>query len=459
MQEKTNEFFATAKPWRLFFIVALPGLVSMLAASLYSAAEGAFIGKLIGEAAFAAINLGFPVVFINFAFADLIGVGSSAPIANALGRADTKTASNIFSASVLMIFVTGIISGVALFFAAPFFISLMGAEGELLELAVRYVRIFAVLSPCNTIVFATDNYLRISGFVKGSMLLNILMTVLTVSFLAVYIIGFSMNVDGAALASCTSMFICALIAITPFVLKKSVLKFVRPKFSLHMIRQIVFCGLPVFLNNIAGRITAILMNSALIRLGGQTAVAAFSVLMYSAGIVEPMLYGLVDSVQPAIGFNHGAGSLDRVRNITKCSLLVCAGVSVLSTAVMLLFPSLFTFIFVADGETVLIEMSLHALRIFASAFLFGWMSFAVQGFLSSIERPLPAMIISVCRALIFPVILIYALSFMGLDGLWLNYTATAFLTMLLSLALIIPEQKRLARNMKPQASEPAVFGE
>ncbi len=450
--DKSNEFFAKASPWRLFFIVAIPGLISMLAASLYSAAEGAFIGKLIGEAAFAAINLAMPVVFINFAFADLIGVGSSAPIATALGRGETEQASNIFTCSVIMIFLMGLVSGTLLYFTAPAFVSLMGAEGELLELAVRYVRIFAVLSPVTTIVFATDNYLRISGFVKGSMFLNILMTVLTVSFLALYIIGFKMNVDGSALASCTSMAICAVIAITPFALKKSVLKFVRPRFSFSMIRRIALCGLPVFLNNIAGRVTAILMNSTLLRLGGQRAVAAFSVLMYSAGIVEPMLYGLVDAVQPAVGYNRGSKSLERVRDITKCSLLACGIVSLLSTALMLFCPTLFASIFVSKEEAELMELSVHAMRIFGTAYLFGWLSFAAQGFLSSIERPLPAMLISVCRAVVFPVILIFSFEFMGLDGLWLNYPVTALLTLLLALALLIPEQKRLKKDIARELS-------
>ena len=39
-----------------------------------------------------------------------------------------------------------------------------------------------------------------------------------------------------------------------------------------MIRQIVACGSPNFLNNIAGRITSILMNFLLVRMGGELAV-------------------------------------------------------------------------------------------------------------------------------------------------------------------------------------------
>ena len=45
MKNKTEEMYATMKPWRLFFVVALPGMVSMFAMSVYSIIEGAFIGQ------------------------------------------------------------------------------------------------------------------------------------------------------------------------------------------------------------------------------------------------------------------------------------------------------------------------------------------------------------------------------------------------------------------------------
>ncbi len=451
--EKSNEFFATAKPLKLFFIVALPGLISMLAASLYFLCEGAFVGKMMGESAFAAVNVGMPVVFINFAFADLIGVGSAVPIAVALGRRDEKRANNVFTCSILMIFVTGVTTGAILYFAAPFFTRLMGAEGELAAMAVRYVRTYALLSPLTTVTFAMDNYLRISGFVKGSMFLNILMTVLTVSFLAIYLVVCKMGVEGAALASCSSMMICAAIAFIPFVRKKAVLRFAKPRFTFPMIGEIVACGMPVFLNNIASRVTAIIMNAALLRMGGQTAVAAYAVLTYCAGVVEPILYGVSDSVQPAIGYNWGAKSLRRVRDITKCTLGFCFVVSVLCTAAMLLFPSVLVGVFVDTKDVALMELSVHALRLFGISFLFGWLGFAVQGLFGAIEKPLPATVLSIARALVVPVILLYALEFMGLDGLWLNYTGTAIITTVMAIVMLVFIQKNMSRSIQKSRKE------
>ena len=85
---KAELMYATMHPWRLFFVVALPGMISMFAMSIYSIVEGAFIGQILGEEAFAAINIAFPLVMINFSLSDLVGVGASVPISIALGKED-----------------------------------------------------------------------------------------------------------------------------------------------------------------------------------------------------------------------------------------------------------------------------------------------------------------------------------------------------------------------------------
>jgi Na+-driven multidrug efflux pump len=170
---KPEEMYASMSPWRLFFKVALPGMISMFAMSIYSIVEGIFIGQTLGEAAFAAVNIAFPLVMINFSLSDLIGVGASVPISIALGKDDKETANNVFSCSVIMIFSAAVLMGSIMFFAAEPLSRMMGAEGDLLKTAVRYLRTSAVFGPFATIFFAMDNYLRISGFVKFSMAINI----------------------------------------------------------------------------------------------------------------------------------------------------------------------------------------------------------------------------------------------------------------------------------------------
>lgn len=102
----------------------------MLASALYQLLDGFFVGNILGETSFAALNLAFPFVIINFALADLIGVGSAVPISVNLGRKREEEANNIFTCSVLMIVVTGAATGAVMFACAPLFIGMMGAEGR-----------------------------------------------------------------------------------------------------------------------------------------------------------------------------------------------------------------------------------------------------------------------------------------------------------------------------------------
>ena len=199
-----------------------------------------------------------------------------------------------------MIFVSSVIMGTVMTVAAEPLSRMMGANDRLLDTAVRYLRTCALCSPLATIFFAMDNYLRISGFVKTSMVINIGSNLLTVALLSFFLLVLHMDVVGSALATSLSMCACSVVAMIPFLAKKTLLKFVKPKFSFSMFKQIAACGSPIFLNNVAGRVTSILMNISLMTLGakelgeggGTTAVAVYAVLMYASDLCWPLLYGI-----------------------------------------------------------------------------------------------------------------------------------------------------------------------
>ena len=75
----STALFSKTPPLKLFFLASLPGAVSMLASALYQTIDGIFVGQFLGPTAFAALNLAMPFVIINFALADLIGVGALCP--------------------------------------------------------------------------------------------------------------------------------------------------------------------------------------------------------------------------------------------------------------------------------------------------------------------------------------------------------------------------------------------
>ena len=459
MKTKAEVMYATMNPWRLFFVVALPGMVSMFAMSIYSIIEGVFIGQTLGESAFAAINIAMPLVMINFSLADLIGVGASVPISIALGKEDHHTANNVFSCSVILILLASVFMGCIMFFAAEPLAAMMGADGSLLDTSVRYLRTCAVCGPFAALFFAMDNYLRICGFVKTSMLINISCNAVTAVLLVFFLLVLHMDVIGSALAVSLAMSACALVALSPFLLKKTLLRFQRPHFRLGMLRQIAACGSPVFLSNISGRLTSILMNISLMTMGvaafgvggGTTAVAVYAVLMYSSDLCWPLLYGVSDSLAPAIGFNWGAENYSRVKRIAKCAFTGTALIGLVSTAFLFFFPGLIASLFVNPEDTVLLEVSTRAIRLFCLAYLFRWISVTAQSFLSAIEKPFAATMMAISTALVFPVLLLGALWSFGLDGIWFNFVGVNALAAILAAFLLL----RVWREMRKKEAQKA----
>lgn len=439
----SSSLYLKTSPLKLFFTAAIPGAISMLAGSLYGLFDGIFIGRILGETAFAAINLAFPFVAINFSLADLIGVGSSVPISIYLGKKDSKEANIYFTCACIMIVLTGILMGTFLYMAAPWLLGLMGAEGELEALAIRYVRVYALFSPVTTIVFAVDNFLRICGKIKTSMMLNIVMSVVTVVLEFVFLSVLDMGIGGAALAACSVMFAGALFALYPFFRGKLQLRFCRPKFSLKRIRQIISSGSPTFLSNMAGRIMAIVLNTILLRMGGQDAVSVYGVLMYVADVFQPILYGICDSLQPAIGYNYGAGQFHRVKSIERCCLTASGIVSVGAALAMLLFPREITTLFIKDGAEHFMLMSAQALQIFCFTYVTRWFGFGIQSYLIALDKPVPASLLSVSNAFVFPLVLIALLWPLGLNGIWLNFPVTSALVSLMAAVILLCIRKQM----------------
>ena len=461
MKRDTEAMYATMSPWRLFFIVALPGMVSMFAMSIYSIIEGAFIGQKLGEGAFAAVNIAMPLVMINFSLADLVGVGASVPISIALGKKEHNTANNVFSCSVIMIFLTSVLMGTVMFFAAEPLCRMMGADDVLLDTSMRYLRTCALCSPLASIFFAMDNYLRISGYVKTSMVINIGCNLATLALLTFFLIGLNMDVVGSALATSVAMCLSSIVAMIPFLRRKTLLQFTKPRFHVAMFREITACGSPVFLSNVSGRVTSILMNISLMTIGtqvwgengGTTAVAVYAVLMYSSDLCWPLLYGISDSLAPAIGYNWGAGSYDRVKKIVKCAYIGTATVGLVSTSLLFFLSGTVASLFANAEDVMLLEESTRAIRLFCFAYLFRWFTVTTQGFLSAIEKPVLATVMSVATAFVFPIVMLGALWNLGLNGIWLNFVGVNFLAAILGLLLLTVVGREIKKRQRQKDSD------
>lgn len=446
--------FEKLPPGKLLLKCAIPAALSMIFSGLYSIADGIFVGRCIGSDALAAVNLVMPLIAIAFSLAELIATGSSVQLATLLGQKDYDLANRTFSVCIKVIVSMSFLIGLAFFFLCKPMLAVMGADGRALQYSIEYIRVYAVFAPLIIVFFAVDNYLRICGKQNYSMVLNIVTAVLNIVLDFLLIVVFRKGIWAAALASCISILVGTVMAFYPFVKKRLSLKFVAGSIPFKQFVQLAENGSSEFFGSIAGSVFSFILNIVLLSVGGATAVAAMSVVMYVESLVALILFGMVDSMQPAISYCKGAGLHKRVWELEKWVLAVAA---VLSMAVCLILRYCGAFVvpfFVKPGDTELLTLSIHAMRLYALAYLVNWIDGCLSGFLTALGQAGRSFVISIMGTLVFPLVgLAILVPSMGLDGVCLMPLLSGAVSAAVAIVLVTTMKKNCRNIVKEEQNE------
>ena len=434
--------FEKLPPAKLLLKCAVPAAMSMIFSGLYSVVDGIFVGRCIGSDALAAVNLVMPLITIAFSLAELIATGSSVQLATLLGQKERDQANRTFSVCIKVIVGMSFLIGLVFFFLCKPLLTLMGADGIALQYSVEYIRVYAVFAPLIIVFFAIDNYLRICGKQNYSMMLNIVTAVLNIVLDFLLIVVLRQGIRAAALTSCISISVGTVMAFYPFFRNKLELKFVAGNIPFKQFAQLAANGSSEFFSSIAGSIFSFILNVALLSIGGATAVAAMSVVMYVESLVASMLFGMVDSMQPAISYCKGAGLYKRVWTLEKYVLTAAA---ILSVAVCLVLRYCGTFVvpfFVKPGETELLTLSIHTMRLYALSYLVNWIDGCLSGFLTALGQAGRSFVVSIMGTLVLPLAgLAVLVPSMGLDGVCLTPLLSGTASAVLAIVLVMTMRK------------------
>lgn len=415
-----QELFGITPPKKLFAKLAIPSLVSMLFSSIYMMADGIFVGKIIGSKALAAINLVFPIIMIVFAIGDMIASGASVKIGIKLGEKKEEEASNIFSvASLLMLVIDSILMILSLVFVKDIIFILI-KDKQLADLSYKFAYVFILALPIIAPFFALDNYLRLCGKAKMSMWINIVVSVLNIILDAILIGYFKLGIEYAALASVLSMSIGTIIFLYPFITKKVSLRFIKPKINIKEVLYIMYNGSSEFFSNISGSIISIITNGFLLYYGGPVGVAAFSIVMYIDTLISPLLFGMIDSMQPVISYNYGAKNYERITTFFKITCVVGFTISIVTIIIMFAIPDFLVGLFSSKSDIDIIHMGKIALLLSAPSYIFNWFTMIVGSFLTGLEKATASIVVMLVESVILPLVLIVVLTkIIGVYGIFL----------------------------------------
>ena len=73
---KEKEMILEENLWKVCYKLSLPAIIAMVLYGLNVIFDGVFVGRLVGEAAFAGISIVYPLTQLRLGLGSLVGVGA-----------------------------------------------------------------------------------------------------------------------------------------------------------------------------------------------------------------------------------------------------------------------------------------------------------------------------------------------------------------------------------------------
>ena len=446
MQTNKEIDFQTKKISTLVWDYALPGIVGTVVSALYNVIGRIFIGQGVGALAISGLAITFPVMNLTASLGMLVGSGAAARISISLGKRDKETSEKILGNSLLLtVILNAIFITLFLIYLDPILLA-FGASDLTLPYARDYLQIVLLGNVFVSLCYNFNAMMRSSGYPKKAMITMLIGAVFSVILTPIFLYGLDLGIKGVAWATVISMFIGMLFVMYHFVQESSLirLRWRNIRLNRRIIGSIVSIGMSPFSMQVAASGVAVLMNTSLLRYGGDLAVGAYGIINTVLMLFLMVIMGLNQGTQPIMGYNYGAGNLKRVRETLYYSLKIASLITLVGFLVSIFFPGLFAKAFTSDQE--LLYITKRGLRIAVSALPLVGFQVVSSSFFQSIGFAAKSIIQSVSRQLIFlvPGILLFP-RLWGLDGLWIAMPVSDTLAALLSLYLLMIQLRHLKR--------------
>jgi putative MATE family efflux protein len=425
--------------------------VGTLVTALYNVVDRIFIGQVEGAFAISGLAITFPVMTLTSSLGMLVGSGAAARISISLGKRDHHTAEQILGNSLLLTVILNAIFITLFYIYLEPILMAFGASSLTYPYARDYLEIVLLGNVFVSLCYNFNAMMRSSGYPTKAMVTMLIGAVLNLILSPLFLFVFKLGIRGVAWATVISMFIGMLFVMHHFTLRSSVIRLRWRNIRLkgRIILSIITIGLSPFSMQVAASAVALLMNTSLLRYGGDLAVGAYGIVNSILMLVLMVVLGLNQGTQPIIGYNYGAGNYHRVRETLFYALRMA---TLFTTAGFILgqfFPQLLASAFTTDEE--LLEISSTGLRIAMLALPLVGFQIVSSNFFQSIGFAVKSIIQSLSRQLIFMVPGIILLPrIWGLKGLWIAIPVSDTLAAMLSLYLLVIQLRHLKRMEQDQ---------
>ncbi|KAB3524964.1 MATE family efflux transporter [Alkaliphilus serpentinus] len=440
MNQQHSKMLGTEKISKLLIKMSAPAIVGMMVQALYNLVDTIFVGRGVGTMAIAGLTIAFPIQMLVMAIAQTIGIGGASIISRSLGAGDKeraeRTMGNIF---MLVIAISSFTAIFGMIFIEPI-LKLFGATDTILPYSIEYMRVILLGTVFFTFAVASNSIVRSEGNAKVAMYTMLISAGLNIILDPIFIFVFKMGIAGAAIATVLAQASTAIYLVFYFIYGKSTLTFkvknLKPDFKI--ISETFIIGASSFARQVSGSFIAIILNNTLSFYGGDLAIAAYGIINRLMMFIFMPLFGVVQGLQPIVGYNYGAKQFHRVKETIYLSFKATTVMATTGFVFLLVFPEFLMSIFSKDKE--LLDFAVSAIRIIVFALPLIGVQVVGASMYQAIGKAIPSIVLSMSRQVLFliPLVLILPL-FFKLQGVWIAFPIADLLSTLVTITLVARE--------------------
>ena len=440
---KTQEL-GTKSIGSLLLHYSLPAIVAMTASSLYNIIDSMFIGRGVGSLALAGLSVCFPFMNLAAAFGAMIGIGATTVVSVKLGQQDKNGAELALGNVVLLNLIIGVLFAViSLIFLDPI-LYFFGASDTTIVYAREYMQVLLLGNVITHLYLGLNSVMRAAGYPSKAMYITIVAVVTNIFFNYIFIILMGMGIKGAALGTICAQSLSLIIVVQHFITKKESLTFQKGifKFIPKIAKQIVSIGLAPFCMNALACVVVMLINTSLLKHGGDMYVGAYGILNRIVFFFVMIVMGFNQGMQPITGYNYGAKQYDRVLKAYSLTLFYAMGLTTLALIICQGFPEIIIKPFTTDEQ--LLALSEHAIRTVTIFFPLIGFQMVSNNFFQSVGLAKKALFLSTNRQLLFliPFLLILP-EYYGTDGVWWSMPIADGIAAVVALVMVLIEIRKI----------------
>jgi len=410
---------------RAIWHLAIPMILEMVVLNVSMALDTFWVGQL-GEAAVAAVTVSMTIRWVMNGLANGLGIGGMATVARRIGEKNEEAAGHAATQTILLgAFISLLLAVVGNLIARPI-LELLGAEPDVIPMALSYLRVTLTGLITMVLIFAINSLLRGAGDAQLAMRVLFLCTAVTITLEPILVLGFgpipALGVGGSAWAFTLGFGVGVIaqfwILLTGRARIKINLGQIRPDFPL--MGRIVRIALPSTIQ-MTLRSSSRLAIIALVGVYGTTALAAYGVTNRLLMFVVIPTFGLGNACAALVGQNLGAEKPQRAEEtawwVSGYALLYTA---VIVVAAMAFAPALIKF-FVRDATPEVVDLGSEYLYIVAPSLLAMAIGIVLARGFDGAGNTVPAMVVNLITLWGVEVGAAYVLSRwlgMGATGVW-----------------------------------------